>query len=150
MEDQIPNLAPNEFINQPVKKSKIIPVVLMVVVLAAGVVSGYFVSRKKGASSGEVFPAPLGGKAAKGSEFGVKDVSAFKDKAVGVLEKGGLEGIGTHKLLREGGPSQTVYLTSSILDLDQFVGMKIEINGSTQQAEKAGWFMDVGRVKVLE
>ena len=152
MEDQIPNLTPTEFAT-PVseKKNKVLPILLVVVVLAAGVVTGYFVSQRKTVVSSEVTPAPEdGAKIVKGSEFGVKDLSAFKDKAMGVLEKGGLDGVGTHKLLREGGPSQTVYLTSSVIDLDQFAGRKVEINGSTQKVEKAGWFMDVGRVKVLE
>jgi hypothetical protein len=152
MEDQIPNLTPNEFATpDSEKKNKVLPILLVVVVLAAGVVTGYFVSQRKTVTSGGVIPAPEGGsEIAKGSEFGVKDVSAFKDKAMGVLEKGGLDGVGTHKLLREGGPSQTVYLTSSVIDLDQFAGRKVEINGATQKVEKAGWFMDVGRVKVLE
>ena len=151
MEDQIPNLTSSEpVVSLPEKKNKIIPAILVVFVLTAGIVTGYFVSRKKTVISGGIAPVTEGGKIAKGSEFGVKDVSVFKDKATGVLEEGGLDGVGTHKLLREGGPSQTVYLTSSVLDLDQFAGRKVEINGSTQKVEKAGWFMDVGRIKILE
>jgi len=34
--------------------------------------------------------------------------------------------------------------------LDQFVGRKIQIWGETYKAQKAGWLMDVGRVKILE
>ncbi len=85
-----------------------------------------------------------------GDVVGVKDDKAFKDTTEGVVEKGGLNGEGSHKLVRPGGPSQTVYLTSSVVDLDEFVGTKVEVKGETFAAQKAGWLMDVGRVKVLE
>jgi len=75
---------------------------------------------------------------------------AFKDSAEGVLEKGGIDGEGTHHLVREGGPSQTAYLTSSVLDLDLFVGKKIKVEGETFAAQKAGWLMDVGLVTPLK
>lgn len=74
----------------------------------------------------------------------------FSDSAEGIVEKGGLNGEGSHKLIRPGGTTQTVYLTSSVVDLDQLVGHKVEIWGETFSAQKAGWLMDVGRVKVLE
>ena len=67
----------------------------------------------------------------------------------GNLESGGINGEGTHKLIRPGGDSQTVYLTSSVLDLNQFVGKKVKVWGQTFSAKKAGWLMDVGRVEVL-
>ncbi len=84
-----------------------------------------------------------------GQTYGRAD-EVFKDTAVGVLEKNGVEGEGTHRLLREGGESQTAYLTSSVLDLDLFVGHKVQVWGETFAAQKAGWLMDVGKIKVLE
>ena len=78
-----------------------------------------------------------------------KDAS-FKDSAEGYLEEGGLEGEGSHKLLRPGGDSQTVYLTSSVTDLDELVGTEVRIWGETFKGQKAGWLMDVGRVEVLK
>jgi len=66
------------------------------------------------------------------------------------LEKNGLDGEGTHRLIREGGPSQTAYVTSSTLDLDQFAGRKVQVWGETFRAQKAGWLMDIGRLKILE
>ncbi|PIU34820.1 hypothetical protein COT03_01835 [Candidatus Shapirobacteria bacterium CG07_land_8_20_14_0_80_39_18] len=130
---------------------RILPLLAILVAIGLGVFTGFYFSGK----SGNVFFPGLGGivskdKIVKGSEFGSKDLSKFKDTAMGVLESGGLDGEGTHKLIREGGPSQTVYLTSSVLDLDQFVGRKIQIWGETFQAQKAGWLMDIGRVKILE
>lgn len=85
-----------------------------------------------------------------GDVFGSANEEIFKDKAEGVVQAGGLEGEGTHRLIREGGPSQTVYMTSSVVDLDKLVGAKVQVWGETNTAQKAGWFMDVGRVSVVE
>lgn len=84
------------------------------------------------------------------TEVGSTDTKTFRDAATGVLKKDGLNGEGTHQLIRDGGPSQTVYLLSSIVDLDQFEGKKIEVWGETIKAQKVPWLMDVGRVKILE
>ena len=85
-----------------------------------------------------------------GDSFGVDDTDLFPDTVSGYLEKGGINGEGTHSLLRPGGISQTVYLTSSIVDLDEFVGHQVTIWGETFTGQKAGWLMDVGRVQVDE
>jgi hypothetical protein len=84
-----------------------------------------------------------------GESYGSKD-NIFKDSATGVIEADKEGGVGTHKLLREGGESQTARLTSSVVDLDMFVGRKVEVWGETFDSDEAGWFLDVGRVKVLE
>lgn len=84
-----------------------------------------------------------------GAVFGVPDEKTFKDTTGGVLIVGGLEGEGSHTLLREGGVSQNVYLTSSVVDLDQFKDMEIKVWGETFKGQKAGWLMDVGRVEVV-
>jgi len=120
-----------------------------VLIVLAGVISGYFLANRQ---TGKGILSP-GGKAAtikKGMEFGSQNTETFRDKAIGVIEKGGLGSEGSHKLLREGGPSQTAYLTSSVVNLDDFVGRKVEIWGETYKGQKAGWLMDVGKVKVLE
>ena len=85
-----------------------------------------------------------------GDVVGNPDEQTFRDKAEGVIEKGTQSGEGSHSLLREGGPSKTANLTSSVIDLDQFVGMRVEIWGETFAAQKSGWLMDAGRIKVLE
>lgn len=117
-------------------------------IVLAGVGSGYLLAMSRG--EGETLRAGKESRIKKGMEVGLKDSETFRDKAVGVIEKGGIEGEGSHKLIREGGPSQTAYLTSSIVNLDDFVGRKVEIWGETYKGQKAGWLMDVGRVKVLE
>lgn len=129
------------------------PILIVLVLLIVGVISGFFLSRQT------VF-SPIGekkevisnvsGAIKKGQVYGAKDEKAFRDSAEGTLEKGGLDGEGSHKLIRPGGESQTAYVTSSTLDLDQFVGRKVKVWGETYKAQRAGWFMDVGRVEVLD
>lgn len=85
-----------------------------------------------------------------GETFGSGDESTFRDSAEGVIQKGGIDGEGSHHLLRPGGSMQTVYLTSSVVDLDLFVGHSATVWGETFDAKQAGWLMDIGRVKVLE
>lgn len=129
--------------------AKIIPVI---VVILLGISSGYVLSHFGPISSSKTTvtsPTTAGG-VKVGDTFGSSDEKSFKDSAEGVLEKGGINGEGSHKLIRPGGDSQTVYLTSSVIDLDDFVGHKIKIWGDTFSARKAGWLLDVGRVKVLE
>ncbi len=85
-----------------------------------------------------------------GAVFGVSDQSTFSDDTEGVIILGGLAGEGSHTLLRPGGVSQNVYLTSSVVDLGQFENMRVRIWGETFKGQKAGWLMDVGRVEVME
>lgn len=82
--------------------------------------------------------------------FGSPNEEIFKDSAEGVVVEGGIGGEGSHYLARPGGVSQNVYMTSSSVDLEKFVGTKVKVWGETFSAQKAGWLMDVGRVKVLE
>lgn len=84
------------------------------------------------------------------NEAGLADEATFKDSAEGTLEEGGVDGEGTHHLVRPGGSSQNVYLTSTVIDLQAFVGKKVKVSGQTIGARQAGWLMDVGLVKVIE
>lgn len=79
---------------------------------------------------------------------GSTDTKTFKDTAIGVIQKDGADGEGTHQLIRDGGPSQTVTLMSSVVDLDQYVGKKVKVFGQTLAAQKAAWLMDVGRIEL--
>ena len=123
--------------------------ILGLVVIAVGIAAGYFLNRLTSSSAAN--------SAVKGenmintaTEVGSSDTKTYRDTATGVLEAGGSNGEGTHKLIRDGGPSKTAYLVSSVVDLDQFVGKKVEVWGETMKAQKVGWLMDVGRVKILE
>ncbi len=85
----------------------------------------------------------------KGQTIGV-DSSIFKDTAQGLLEVNKeKQKPGTHILIR-GDASQTVYLTSSILDLNKYVNHKVKVWGETQSVQGAGWFMDIGKLEILE
>lgn len=81
---------------------------------------------------------------------GILDEKTFPDEAEGVLREGGFEGEGSFHLERPGGEDQTAYLTSSTVDLTDFIGKKVKVNGQTHDAEKAGWLMDVGYIEVIE
>ena len=130
---------------------------LLVVAVFAGVGTGYVLSRTlptkntastSGSPSSQIEAAP--GATVTGNKIGIQDTKTFSDCAQGQLEKGGIQGEGTHHLIREGGPSQTAYLTSSVVDLDQFVGKTVKVCGQTIASQHAGWLMDVGIVTILQ
>jgi len=139
-------------IKEDKKKFNFKGLALIFFLVAGGIASGYFLSLKqvKNKPAKKAISRNIGDKAiTKGMVVGVSDEKTFKDLAEGKLEKGGIDGEGSHHLTRPGGDSQTVYLTSSLIDLDKFVGRKVKIWGETFSAKKAGWLMDVGRLEVL-
>lgn len=124
------------------------PIAFIGSMIVFGVFTGYALAARNTAQVTEEEKGQ--GLIVKGEKVvGSQDKKTFKDNTEGVLEKGGMNGEGTHHLIREGGPSQTAYLTSSVVDLDDFIGKKVRVWGETFGAEKAGWLMDVGRVEVL-
>jgi len=84
------------------------------------------------------------------NEAGIADESEFSESVEGTLVEGGIENEGTHHLERSGGVSQNVYLTSTVIDLQSFVGKKVQVWGDTLSGQKAGWLMDVGKIKAVE
>lgn len=125
---------------------KYLAIFLIVVLLGAG--SGYFLSGSHSSSQTPGKASVPNYEVTKGKVFGSDDTKAFSDTAEGKLQKGGIEGEGAYHLVRPGGDSQNVYLTSSVVDLSQFVNKQIKVWGKTQAAQHAGWLMDVGRVEV--
>ncbi len=139
---------------QEEKKSFVQPktLVAVFVICLLGVGTGYVLAQRGGSS---IAPDNLSrnieeDQIQKGTTVGVSDEKTFKDSAEGELVKGGIDGEGSHHLVRPGGDSQNVYLTSSVIDLDKFVGRQVKVWGETFSAQKAGWLMDVGKLKVLE
>ncbi|OGH11675.1 MAG: hypothetical protein A3B38_03085 [Candidatus Levybacteria bacterium RIFCSPLOWO2_01_FULL_36_13] len=126
---------------------KIIALLGLIVVL--GVISGYMLSGKGINTSVNTSTSNKENQADSGTIVGSNDIKTFKDTVEGVLKEGGIEDEGAFHLERSGGESQNVYLTSSIVDLSQFVGKKIKVWGQTQKAQYAGWLMDVGKIEVL-
>lgn len=124
---------------------------LFVLSACLGVGSGWAMVTVTRDSAGNVLPAPTAENAVVvGQSYGSADTKLFRDTTEGTLAEGGIDGEGQYHLVRSGGESQNVYLTSSTVDLSLFVGRKIKIAGQTQEGQKAGWLMDVGRVEVLE
>ncbi len=123
---------------------------ILVVVALAGVGTGFGLARYSADTGKSIIPSALNPNAPqKGKTYGAGDTKTFKDTAEGVLKEGGVEGEGQYHLERPGGDSQNVYMTSSLVDLSEFVGKKIKVWGETQKAQTAGWLMDVGKVEVL-
>ncbi len=119
------------------------------VVVVAGIATGWALSSKVlGVSPSNKSAAP--GAVVKFDEAGKLDPSFKYDTAEGMLVAGGLDNEGTHHLERQGGPSKNVYLTSSVIDMESFVGKKVQVWGETLASKKTGWLMDVAKVKVTE
>lgn len=118
-----------------------------VVVIALGITTGYFLSKSSVVTG--VASSSKTAVAESGNAVGSTDTKTFKDTASGVIEMGGLNGEGTHKLIRDGGPSQTAYLISSVVDLDEYVGKKVTVWGQTMGAKKVSWLMDVGKLEAI-
>lgn len=131
---------------EPMAPMKVLVIFIVIFILGSG--TGYLLSGSTG-KSGTNEPIATKDGAKSGKIFGSNDTETFKDVAEGVVKEGGIEGEGQFHLERPGGESQNVYMTSSTVDLSQFIGKKIKVWGATQAAQKAGWLMDVGRVEVL-
>lgn len=122
-------------------------VIASVLIILAGLGTGFLLAKNKSMILPGGKPQILNTQKIVGST----DTKAFPDKAEGILQKGGFEGEGTHKLIMNPkDPSQTAYLTSTLINLDDFVGKKVRVWGQTFAAQKAAWLMDVGRVELLE
>jgi hypothetical protein len=118
-------------------------------VVLAGIGTAWLISGKiMGRVAGSNSAAP--GAKVGSKEVGILDPNIKYQDVKGTLREGGIGNEGTHHLEREGGVSQTVYLTSSMIDLDSFVGKKVEIWGETIAAKKAGWLMDVSKIKISD
>jgi hypothetical protein len=129
--------------------SKVIAILIGIVFV--GVLSGFLLSRTGTLSMNQVKTGTIsnGSSVAAGTIIGSNDTTTFKDVAQGTLKEGGIDGEGAFHLVRPGGDSQNVYLTSSSVDLSKFVGKSIKVWGATQTAQHAGWLMDVGRIQIL-
>lgn len=129
---------------------KLLLVLFVAIVLGVG--TGYLVVIRSGSVSTIASETQEGDSSEikKGTVVGSNDNKTFKDEVEGVLEEGGIEDEGQFHLVRPGGESQNVYLTSSTIDLSKYLKRKVKIRGQTQKAKVAGWLMDAGRLEVLE
>lgn len=123
-----------------------------VLVVALGVGSGWVFAKRT--SAGKMRDSSAGvtssNSVATSEEAGVNDEVAFPDTVEGILREGGIEGEGTHRLDRGMGANKDVYLTSTVINLQNFVDKKVLVRGQTISGKKAGWLMDVGKVQVIK
>src|SRR5258706_2295006 len=135
------------------KSSMPIVIVASILVVLGGVATGWFLSGGIGAttSAPDVSTQQQNEVKQSDTEAGMQDTSSFEKEApIGKLVKGGIDGEGTYHLERDGGPTQNVYLSSTVIDLASFDGKKVQVWGETLSGKKAGWLMDVGKIKVVE
>ena len=85
------------------------------------------------------------------TEEGVTNLALFPDEAVGTIKVNDkkITDEGSHILVRDG-IGQNAYLTSSVVDLDKYIDKKVQVWGKTYSAQKAGWLMDIGRIKLVQ
>ncbi len=138
----------------PVKETKVtisLPaVILTLAIIAAGVFTGFILAttRKTGGTTATVVN---GGKNDTGVPTSVgRDCKMTGEVPEGILKTGGIDGEGTHHLERDGGPARNVYLTSSVVILDNYVDKKVRLCGETLGAQQAGWLMDVLKLDVIQ
>lgn len=140
------SVTPKVILNPNSSKNNMVLASISVLVILLGVGTGYLLSNKSGTGS-------LGSKSntivINKDEAGIADESNFSTTTDGVLEEGGIGGEGMFHLVRGNGPSQYAYLTSSTVDMSTFVGKKVQIWGETVSGKKAGWLIDVGKIKVI-
>ena len=130
--------------------SKILPYFVVVVIVALGIGTGLVASSVQKAKAQN-----QQAKSIEEEELSPQQqesfAQTFRDEAEGTVEKNDdldKYAQGTHKLLRSGGESQTAYLTSSVLDLNEYVGKKVKVFGETFGSSQVGWLLDVGKVEV--
>lgn len=133
--------------NKRLVNKNLILALISLVVVGLGIGTGYLLSGV-GKKTPEI--GTTGEIKVSQNEAGVTDESKYPDIAEGVLEEGGIGGEGTYHIVRGVGPSQYAYLTSSVVDMGPFVGKKVKVWGQTVSGKKAGWLMDVGKIKVIE
>lgn len=122
--------------------------IIAILVILAGIGTGFKLS---GTSFGKGENTKVAAPGAKvtSTEAG-RDIAECNTEAEGKLEEGGIDGEGTHKLIRSADVSKNVYLGSTVIDLQMFVGKKVKVTGQTISGKKAGWLMDVCKIKITE
>ena len=140
------NLVKNEVLPTGPWRSIILPAGIILLIIFAGALAGYFLARPSNKAGLSALTGGQSGTSKAAKVAGVKDEKSFPDKTKGKLEVNDqtLVKEGSYKLIRPGGESQTVYLTSSLVDMAPYVDQCLEVWGQTFASQQAGWLMDVG------
>lgn len=123
---------------------------LLVLSLGLGLGTGIVLAKKTATSGDSTVGVQTSKSVQTSTEVGINDDSAFPDSATGILQEGGIRGEGTHHLDRSASHEQDAALSSTIINLDNFVGKKVEVKGQTISSKTSGWLMDVGKVKIVQ
>ncbi len=130
--------------------SKVVPIIIIIAIIGLGVFSGLVLtSRQKSQNQA----TSIANEENLDPKIQESFAQTFKDQAEGTIEKNDdidKYAQGTHKLIRPGGESQTAFLTSSVLDLDEFAGKHVKVYGETFGSKQVGWLMDVGKVEEIK
>lgn len=148
--DPQPKSSPLRMVPPKLNLSKFLPIIIIVIVVASGIFTGLVLSSRS--KSGQITKAAIEEEELTGEQKQSFN-QTFRDEAEGTIEsndKLDKYAQGTHKLIRPGGESQTAYLTSTVLDLDEYVGKKVKVYGETFGSSQVGWLMDVGKVEVIQ
>jgi len=150
----IPNLA------NPTPQAKLFSLPLLIIILVLALATGFWISRfypttksvadsatNQGNSLVSTDKISAASDLKTGVVYGNNDPNC-KDIATGSIEAGNINGEGTHILNRPGGKDQRASLTSSVVDLDLFVGKNVSITGQTNSSKKTGWLLDVCSIKI--
>lgn len=137
---------------QGATKKPLMPfIAIALAVVFAGIATGWAIAKVENPSGADSNKVSVKEGDLAADEAGLDDESMFEENTPeGVLVEGGLDGEGTHHLDRGAGDDKKVYLTSSVINLDNFVGKKVRVWGNTMAAQQAPWLMDVGKIKVIE
>lgn len=130
--------------------TKYLPFAAIAVIVAVGIFTGLVLSSRS--KNSQIAKAAINEDQLTGEQKKSFN-QTFRDEAEGVIEPNdGLDKYaqGTHRLIRPGGESQTAYLTSTVLDLNEFTGKKVKVFGETFGSSQVGWLMDVGKVEIIE
>ena len=125
--------------------------VVVVLSLIAGTGTGFILAKTgEKSSSGTITSVTPGNAPPKSAQ---QDNQTFRDFAEGVIQnkpspKPGQKDYSEGSVLLQRQCAVPVALTSSVVDLSQYMGKKVKVYGETQKALEEGWLMDVGKVEV--
>lgn len=123
-------------------------ILMFVVVFIVAIVLGRFAAKLTVRNQSDLPNVTYTQESGSANSYGQKNLKLCPDKAEGTVKAGGIDGEGTHHLVRKGGKDQYVYLTSSTVDLSLVENKKVAVWGKTYAAKIAGWLMDICYLEV--
>lgn len=123
-------------------------ILMFVVVFIFAIVLGRFAAQLTVRNQSDLPNVTYTQESGSNNSYGQKNSKLCPDQAEGTVKIGGIDGEGTHHLVRKGGKDQYVYLTSSTVDLSLVENKKVAVWGKTYAAKTAGWLMDICYLEV--